>query len=167
MRDSMRTESREPRSGLASEWATGRRGDEAPLFSPLRPLALSPARLLIIIVCLLALAACGGSGITQTTQTTSYQVKLSLDGTSFGEHMATIEVSDRSGQPVAADQVVLAPVMESMGMAAPEQVAQSVGPGRYQVQGEFFSMIGEWEVDVRVSTGGKEEVARFKVPVSQ
>jgi hypothetical protein len=63
--------------------------------------------------------------------------------------------------------VVVAPIMEAMGMVAPEQTAQPLGAGRYQVKGEFFSMIGEWEFDVRVASGGNEEVARFKVPVQE
>jgi hypothetical protein len=119
------------------------------------------------VALLFTLAACGGSGITQTGQTEDYNIQLSLDGVDFGEHTATIDVSDRGGQPVTAEQVVLAPLMESMGMASPEQTAKPIGPGRYQARGEFFSMLGEWDVDVRVSAGGKEETMRFKVQVTQ
>lgn len=121
----------------------------------------------LLVVLLFALAACGGSGVTQTAQTERYQVQLSLDGASLGEHTATIEVDDRAGQPVSSAQVVLAPVMESMGMLMPEQTAQPVAPGRYQAKGEFFTMDGEWEFDVRVSAGGKDDTARFKVQVQQ
>jgi hypothetical protein len=112
------------------------------------------------------LAACG-SGITQTAQTERYSVAITLDSASFGERTATIVVNDRAGQPAAVDQVVIAPVMESMGMASPELTAQSSAPGRYQVKGEFFSMIGEWEVDVRVSAAGKDDRARFVFQVQQ
>ncbi len=112
------------------------------------------------------LAGCGDSGFTQSAETGSYKVQLSLDDTRFGERTATIEVRDKSGKAVQADAVVLAPVMESMGMVSPEQAAQPLGDGRYQAKGEFFNMLGEWEVDVRVSLGGNDEVARFKVPVN-
>ena len=126
---------------------------------------------LIARCCMLALigallAACGGSGVVQTAQTATYNVKLALDAASFGQRTATIELSDKSGQPAQAEQVVIAPLMESMGMASPEQTAQPLGNGRYQVQGEFFSMVGEWEFDVRISRGGAEEIARFKLPVT-
>jgi hypothetical protein len=121
----------------------------------------------IIAILAAILSACGGSGITQTSQTQRYQLQLTLDGLGFGQRTATIEVRDSGGQPVAADQVVLAPVMQLMGMASPEIVAQSVAPGRYQAQGEFFSMLGQWEVDVRVSAGGAEDVGRFIVQVEQ
>ena len=87
--------------------------------------------------------------------------RVTLDSASFGERTATIAVNDRSGQPAAVDQVVLAPVMEAMGMASPELTALPTAPGRYQVKGEFFSMIGEWQVNVRVSAAGKDDLARF------
>jgi hypothetical protein len=116
---------------------------------------------------LLLLAACGGSSITQSSQTDTYNVQLTLDGAGFDERTATIEIADRSGQPVTADEVVLAPTMKSMGMASPEAAARMVAPGRYEAQGAFFSMLGEWEVDVRVSAGGAEEVASFKIQVDQ
>jgi ABC-type phosphate transport system substrate-binding protein len=113
------------------------------------------------------LAGCGNTGYSQTADTASYKVQLSLDGTDFGQHTATITVQDKSGSPAAVDSVTVAPIMEAMGMTAPEQTAKPLGEGRYQAQGEFFSMIGEWEFDVRVAAAGKEELARFKVPVNQ
>ena len=57
--------------------------------------------------------------------------------------------------------------MAQMGMAAPEATAQMVAPGRYQAKGEFFSMVGEWRVDVRIDANGMEEVARFNVQATQ
>ena len=120
----------------------------------------------LLVILLLALAGCGG-GITQTAQTERYSIDMTLDSASFGERTATIAVNDRSGQPATVDQVVLAPVMLSMGMAAPELTAQPTAPGHYQVKGEFFSMIGEWQVTVRVSAGGKDDTARFLFQVQQ
>ena len=76
-------------------------------------------------------------------------------------------MNDRSGQPAAVDQVVVAPVMAAMGMAAPEQTAQLTAPGRYQLKGEFFSMIGEWQMNVRVSAAGKDDTAQFLFQVQQ
>ena len=52
-------------------------------------------------------------------------------------------------------------------LAAHLEDAQPLGDGRYQVKGEFFSMLGEWEFDVKITKGGQEEVARFKVPVNE
>src|SRR5829696_8330548 len=81
------------------------------------------SRVIFALLLVLTLAGCG-SGITQTAQTERYTVTITLDSASFGERTATIAVDDRSGQPAAVDQVVLAPVMESMGMASPELTAQ-------------------------------------------
>jgi YtkA-like protein len=128
---------------------------------------LSSCHLFILsLILLFALAACG-NGITQTAQTERYNIEITLDSASFGERTATIVVKDRSGQPAAVDQVVLASVMESMGMASPELTAQPTAPGRYQIKGEFFSMIGEWHVDVRVSAAGRDDIARFLFQVQQ
>ena len=121
---------------------------------------------ILSLILIFALAACG-SGITQMAQTERYNIEITLDRASFGERTATIAVNDRSGQPAAVDQVVLAPVMESMGMASPELTAQPTAPGRYQVKGEFFSMIGEWQMNVRVSAAGKDDLARFLFQVQQ
>ena len=121
---------------------------------------------ILSLVLLLTLASCG-SAITQTAQTERYNITITLDSASFGERTATIALDDRSGQPATVDQVVLAPVMEAMGMAAPELTAQPTAPGRYQVKGEFFSMIGEWQMNVRVSAAGKDDLARFLFQVQQ
>jgi hypothetical protein len=121
---------------------------------------------LVILLLAFTLAACG-SNITQTAQTERYTVALTLDSAGFGERTATIAVNDRSGQPAAIDQVVLAPVMEAMGMASPELTAQPTAPGRYQIKGEFFSMIGEWQVNVRLSAAGKDDLAQFLFQVQQ
>src|SRR5262249_51552307 len=121
--------------------------------------------LLALLLC--TLAACGGGGITQTTQTERYNVEMTIDSASFCERTATSRLQHQSGQPAPVDQVVLAQVMISMGMASPELTAQPSGPGRYQAKGEFFSMLGEWQVSVRVSAGGKDDTARFMFQVEQ
>ena len=135
--------------------------------SPCRLVTLSSCHLVILSLTLLFTLASCGSGITQTAQTERYTIALTLDSASFGERTATITVNDRAGQPAAVDEVVLAPVMQVMGMALPELVAQSTAPGRYQVKGEFFSMIGEWHVNVRVSAAGKDDLAQFLFQVQQ
>ena len=128
-------------------------------------------RFLILSMCaatlLVTLAGCGRSGITQTSDTAHYRVHLTLDGTGFGERTVAITIDSTAGQPVVADQVVLTPVMREMGMMAPELSAQPVAPGRYEAKGQLFVMTGAWEVDVRVSAGGVDEVATFNVDVAQ
>jgi hypothetical protein len=127
------------------------------------------ARLICIGLVLALLAGCGGpTGITQESQTEHYNVRLTLDGAGFGERTMTIEVSDKAGGArVSADLVVLAPVMRDMGMASPEITAQMQAPGRYEAKGELFNMLGTWELDVRISAGGADETAIFKIDVTE
>ena len=124
-------------------------------------------RLAFFVALFVLLVACGGSDVTKTAQTEHYTVKLSLDGLAFGQRQATVELTDGSGNPADANVVVIAPVMRQMGMAAPEATAQQVAPGRYQASGEFFSMLGTWEVDVRIDNGSAEEVATFQFDITQ
>lgn len=131
---------------------------------------LSPVTLLgwlSAILVAFTLAACGDSGAVQTAKTDHYTIQLGLNGTGFGERVATIQILDEAGQPASVEQIVIVPVMEQMGMASPEVAAQPLSSGYYQAKGEFFPMIGEWTVRVRVSAGGNEEVATFKFQVTQ
>lgn len=115
----------------------------------------------------LLLAACGQAAVSQTTRTASFDVSLTLDAAQFGDRTATVEVRDRSGQPVDGE-VTITPTMRSMGMASPEARMVSVGPGRYQSQGGVaFTMIGEWELDVLIAAAGREELASFNVEVTE
>src|SRR6476659_6468355 len=87
-------------------------------------ITLYDLRCTLYVVLPALLVACGGSGLTQTARTEHYTVQLSLDGVGFGQHEATIELHDATGNPVVADQVVLASVMHQMGMVAPDATAQ-------------------------------------------
>jgi hypothetical protein len=120
--------------------------------------------LLLILLAALVLASCGGSP-EQTAQTERYTVTFRLEGGGIGERRAVIGVTDREGRPAAVEAVVLAPVMRDMGMASPEAAATPDGPGRYVAQGAFFSMLGAWEIDVRISAEGRDDRATFSVQV--
>ena len=118
------------------------------------------------IVAAFMLVACGESDAVQTGKTAHYTIQLGLSGTGFGERTATIQIVDEAGQPASVTQIVVEPVMEQMGMAAPEVVAEPLSSGYYQAKGVVLSMIGEWSVRVRVTAGGNEEIATFKVQVT-
>ena len=122
----------------------------------------------LLLAALSALAACGGaSANSQTAQTARYTVQLSVEGAKLGNGAAMIEVRDASGQPAQVDSVVVAPTMKSMGMASPEVTAQQIEKGRFRAEGITFSMLGDWQLDVRVSAGGSDDMASFKQPITQ
>jgi hypothetical protein len=120
--------------------------------------------LLMVLFAALGLAACGGNA-EQSVQTERYTVTFRLEGSGTGERRALIGVTDREGRPVAVQAVVVAPVMRDMGMASPEATATPEGSGRYVAQGAFFSMLGAWEIDVRISADGRDDLATFRVQV--
>ncbi len=128
---------------------------------------VSRVRCLGILGALVLLAACGGTGgVVQTVQTARYRVQLRVEESRVGNAAATIEVRDVAGQPVAVEDVVVAPTMKSMGMASPEVTAQQIVPGRYHAEGITLSMAGDWELDVRVAANGSEDTATFILAVS-
>jgi hypothetical protein len=121
-----------------------------------------------LLVAFFALAACAGSGPPpQTAQTARYTVQLSVEGAKLGDAAATVEVRDAAGQPAQVESVVVAPTMKSMGMASPEVTAQQLSPGRFRAEGITFSMLGDWELDVRVAAGDSEETATFKLEITE
>lgn len=119
----------------------------------------------LLSLLLVVLVGCGSSTIVQTTQTESYKVQMTLDRAALGDRTITFEINDLGGSPISDAEVVVAPVMRDMGMASPEMTATMVAPGRYEVKGRPFSMLGIWEFDLRISTGGGEQVATFKFEV--
>jgi hypothetical protein len=120
---------------------------------------------LLLLAALSFLAACGPGAVTQTNKTERYTVQFSVDKPTIGARVFTIGVNDASGAPVTADQVVVAPVMREMGMASPEMVATPAGAGRYTAQGDSFSMLGEWQIEVRITAGGQDDTTTFIVMV--
>ena len=87
------------------------------------------------------------------SETQSYRVQLDLDGASLGRRTATIEVTDANRRPVAAEHVVVSAIMADMDMTGPSVVADEVRTGRYEAKGEFFTMLGEWTLAVRIDGG--------------
>ncbi|MDZ4720804.1 MAG: FixH family protein [Roseiflexaceae bacterium] len=123
-------------------------------------------RIFFLITTMLLLAACGPTTVTQTNRTERYTVEMLIDGTKVGQRTIGINITDRDGKPVQADVVVVAPVMLEMGMASPEMPATATAPGRYEARGEPFSMLGKWQIDVRITAGGIEDKTTFMVEIT-
>lgn len=120
--------------------------------------------LCIYTVLLIGLAGCGAvSPVAQRAQTDHYVIQLDLDHTGLGHRTATITVMTPQNQPVSDGAVTLTPSMHDMGMIGQVISAQPIAPGRYQAQGELFSMLGHWGIDVQVNSALANESATFLV----
>jgi YtkA-like len=121
-------------------------------------------RIAILICIVFLLVACAG-GITQTSQTERFTIVMAIDGQTVAPRIITMTITDKNGSPATVDSVVVAPVMQEMGMASPEMTATALGNGRYEIKGAPFSMLGIWELNLRISAAGKEDTTSFKVEV--
>lgn len=121
-------------------------------------------RCLCLFTLVMLLTACATTP-AMTQQTASYTVTLSFDTLAVGDRAATVEVRDSSG-PVDTAEVIFTPTMLSMGMASPETVAKPIGNGRYTSDTILLSMVGDWELDVKITRDGTSETARFLFSVA-
>lgn len=112
----------------------------------------------------LALVVIAGSAcqapppVELAAQTRSYTVNLNLDAASLGPRVATIRIA--GGEPV---HVIVASSMVKMPMPGPTIVASKVDDDEYEARAEFFTMLGEWRLEVRLTGQGVDEVATFDV----
>jgi hypothetical protein len=122
-------------------------------------------RIVVFVLLLCLLVACGLGAITQTNQTQRFTVVMSIDGQTVAPRIITLTITDKNGNPAQVDSVILAPVMREMGMASPEMTATALGNGRYEIKGQPFSMLGVWELAFRISAAGQEDTTSFMVEI--
>jgi hypothetical protein len=123
-------------------------------------------RLTIFVAGVAILGACQApAAVSLKTDTPSYHVRLDLDAASLGQRTATIAISSADGHPVAVEYVVLSPTMTGMNMTGPVVQARQLDTGQYEAKGQFFTMLGDWTVRVRIVGPGSphEEEASFAV----
>jgi nitrogen fixation protein FixH len=123
-------------------------------------------KLLLLLLATVMLAGCGAGATPRWQATsTSYQIQLTLDAIAQGERRVQIDVSDRTGRPVEAAAITIAPTMSAMGHTQPELTALATEPGSYTASGELFSMLGAWEIAVVVRHGETIETVYFPFDV--
>jgi nitrogen fixation protein FixH len=124
--------------------------------------------LLLMLAASVLLVACGeGAAPRWQAVSASYQVQLTLDAIAQGDRQVQIDLRDRSGRPVEAAAITIAPTMSAMGHTQPELTAVAEGPGSYTASGELFSMLGAWEVAVVVRHGDVVETVSFPFEVNR
>ncbi|MDV3129820.1 FixH family protein [Mycobacterium sp. 21AC1] len=126
-------------------------------------------RILIVIA---VVAAVVGAGIwllwpkpaapRVTAAAGPYLVRLSGESPTVGVSPLTVEISGRDGAPPTPDTVTFEPAMPQMGHATTPVVASAEGNGRYR--GDIdLSMPGQWEITVRIATGGQTHNAVLSI----
>lgn len=142
--------------------------------TPVGRRVVSLTNLIIIVACAVAVLVAVvlvGTGraptaISLRAATADYQVRLDLDSASRGRRTATVEVLTDGGQPVVNAQVSIHTAMPAMTrMPGVRLPARQVAPGRYEANGELFTMLGDWTVTVRISEPGSRSAQDAAFPV--
>src|SRR5579859_3768650 len=90
------------------------------------------------------------TGTAQTANIDGLQVTMRLDSAAPGPRVIEVAVQDGSGNPVDVSAVQLHFHMQDMDMGTQATDAQPMGPGRFQAHGDFFTMVGRWQIDATV-----------------
>lgn len=126
-------------------------------------------RLLVVIAILAAVVGAGTwllwpkpAAPRSTAAAGPYLVRLSGETPKVGVSPLTVEISGRDGTPPIPDTVTFEPAMPQMGHATTPVVAAAEGDGRYR--GDIdLSMPGQWEITVRITTGGDTHNAMLSI----
>jgi hypothetical protein len=126
---------------------------------------------LSILVLLLVLTACGGSGLPpgytsqqQTVDGISFTLERPEQAELLKDYELFVVLSDGGGKSIDDATVFLDMAMPAMPMPPQQPIADRLGSGRYRVR-NAFTMAGDWHVLVHATIGGKEYVATFDQPV--
>jgi YtkA-like len=119
-------------------------------------------RLIAIVICAAAGVAAvvltgvgrGPTPVSLRADTADYHVRLDLDSASLGRRTATVQVAGADGRPVTAAEVDVRMAMTAMRMTGEPLRAGPTAPGRYEVNDDLFTMLGDWTVTVRISMPG-------------
>lgn len=98
------------------------------------------------------------TGIAQTAQANGLNVTLRIDEQALGTRVLDVAVTNAAGQAADVGELRLRFSMLDMDMGISEVVAQPTGKGRFQARGQFFSMVGSWQVDAVIAQVGQSEV---------
>jgi YtkA-like len=128
---------------------------------------------LAILLALLGLSGCGGTGSATGKLVTQKQLvdqlTIALEAPEkpplLAEQELVILLTDQAGQPVDGAEVWLALVMPTMQHSPNEPDAVAAGPGRYKANA-LFTMVGNWNVEIHATVRGQEYIATFHAPVT-
>jgi hypothetical protein len=105
--------------------------------------------------------------MTKLTDNNLYSLELVIPNKNLMMGVNTVEiiVHHATGGDVAQADVTVTPWMPSMGHGVMEKpVVTERGGGLYSVDNVIFSMVGHWQLQVKVNKDGKEDSAVFEFP---
>jgi len=130
-------------------------------------------RLIAIVICAAAVVSAviltgvdrAPTPVSLHANTADYHVRLDLDSASLGRRTATVQLAGADGRPVTAADVDVRVAMSAMRMTREPLRARPTAPGRYEVDDDLFTMLGDWTVTVRVSVAGSTSPQEAVFPV--
>lgn len=93
-----------------------------------------------------------------------YLVRLATNEVAAGSTVLTFDITEGANSPASPDSVSVEPAMTQMGHAMSPVVATQNAPGTYQAQVDF-SMVGQWEITVRIMSDNRMNDAVLPVTV--
>jgi len=105
--------------------------------------------------------------LTKLTENNLYSLELVIPAKNLMMGVNTVEiiVHHATGGDVAQADLTVTPWMPSMGHGVMEKpVVTERGGGLYSVDNVIFSMVGHWQLQVKVAKDGKEDTAVFEFP---
>jgi nitrogen fixation protein FixH len=91
-----------------------------------------------------------------------YLIQLTGESPKVGISPVTVEITGTGAQAPTPDSVTFEPAMPQMGHATTPVAAAAQGDGRYRADVDL-SMAGQWEITVRITTGGQVHEAVLSV----
>ena len=98
----------------------------------------------------------GAPGKTSVTaQIDDLNYKMAIEPALIGNNRFEIEIVSENGSPIPDDsEVSLRYTFLGQSVGATTAVAESLGNGRYLVDGSFISLMGNWQVEITVRRPG-------------
>ncbi len=135
--------------------------------TPARGRRRLPATLMLALLTLLALAACGPAAAPptryeQTVDGLTIALEASASPRLNASERLLVTLTDAQGQPVDGADVYIDLDMPAMPMGTNRPIAEPQGEGRY-LASTAYTMVGEWELTVVAEVDGVERRAVFTI----
>jgi putative copper export protein/methionine-rich copper-binding protein CopC/mono/diheme cytochrome c family protein len=94
--------------------------------------------------------------MTTSTPADDLTVTLTVEPALVGQNQFEVYVTDDQGNPVTeAESVLFRFTFLGQSLGSEEATAESLGSGRYVLEGSYISLIGSWQVEVSVRRPGQ------------